>query len=98
MILTNIQEDCDVNTTQELFQTTDLACAAALLSVGFNLQTINNDNPQKAIFVFLREPNLDLSVKKYWDDCLLVSPQAFFSNIKRLKNRINSLTCRHEIT
>ncbi len=72
------------------YQTYDLGCAATLISVGFQLVSLDKANPRKVLFVFRGEDEIKKVVDDYWADRMEVKARAFFDNIKMLKNRIYS--------
>ena len=74
----------------EEYQTYDLGCAAALISVGFELVSLDKANPRKVQFIFRREVGIEKVVDDYWVDRLELKARAFFDNTKMLKNRIYS--------
>ena len=74
----------------EEYQTYDLGCAAALISAGFELASLDKENPRKVRFAFRGKTNLEKVVEDYWADRLEVKARAFFDNIKMCKNRIYS--------
>ncbi len=73
-----------------VWTTYDLGCSAALLTAGFELLSLNKDNPHKSLFVFARSNELDKAVEDYWSSKLKVKARQYFENIKMLKNRIYS--------
>ena len=72
------------------YKTFDLSCAAALISTGFELVSLNKENPRKVQFIFDQEDSIKEVINDYWADKLLVNARTFFDNIKMLKNRIYS--------
>jgi len=70
--------------------TFDLGAAAALITAGFMLVSLDKTNPRKVQFIFLRKINIEKIVDDYWADHLEVKARAFFDNVKMLKNRIYS--------
>mgnify|MGYP001606034512 FL=1 len=72
------------------YQTYDLGCAAALISAGFVLESLDKENPRKVLFVFRGKNEIKNVVDNYWADRLEIKARAFFDNIKMLKNRIYS--------
>lgn len=74
----------------EEYQTYDLGSAAALITVGFELVTLEKSNPRKAQFIFRKEIGIEKVVDDYWADRLKVKARAFFDNQKMLKNRLYS--------
>ena len=73
-----------------VWTTYDLGCSAALLTAGFELLSLNKDNPHKSLMVFSRRKGLDQAVEDYWSGKLEVKARSYFDNIKMLKNRIYS--------
>ena len=79
-----------LNDKTNYFYTFDLGCSAALISVDFELVSLDKANPRKAQFIFRREVGIEKVVDDYWADRLEVKARAFFDNVKMLKNRIYS--------
>lgn len=78
------------NLQESYFSTFDLGCVSALVSLHFELISINKQNPRKAQFIFLSTTELEKAVNEYFSDRLLVNPRTYFDNIKMLKNRLYS--------
>lgn len=72
------------------FSTFDLGCSAALISVGFNLVSLDKQNPRRVLFVFGIKVGIDETVNDYFSGRLQVDARTLFDNIKMLKNRIYS--------
>ena len=75
---------------EDVFTTYDLGCASFLLCVGFKLESLDRDNPRKALFVFKREPHIEEYANKYFTDEVEVKARAMFDSIKALKNKLYS--------
>ena len=73
---------------QEIFPTYDMGCAAGLVSVGFELKSLDRSNPKKVLFCFTYEPGIEAAADDYFVDKLQVNGRTYFDNIKMLKNRI----------
>ena len=73
-----------------VFTTYDLGMSAALVCVGFELFSLDKDNPRKALFVFKKQGGLEDAVNGYWSGCLEVKARVFFDTVKMLKNRLYS--------
>ena len=71
------------------FSTSDIALAA-VLSLYFPVDSLDKRNPSRVEFLFERRSELDALIQRYWSRALEVEPQAFFSSLKNLKNRIYS--------
>lgn len=74
----------------EEYQTYDLGCAAALISVGFELASLDKEDPRKVLFIFRGKAGIKNVVDDYWADRLEVKARTFFDNVKMIKNRIYS--------
>jgi hypothetical protein len=72
------------------FLTFDLGCSAALISAGFELISLDKQNPRKVLFVFGKKVGIEEAINDYFSDKLKVSARTLFDNIKMLKNRIYS--------
>lgn len=71
-----------------IYVTTDIGHASALLCVGYELKGLDKEDPQKIKFILLRKEGLDESINSYWNDALIVSARTFFENLRMLKTRI----------
>lgn len=72
------------------FSTYDLGLSAALISVGFELISLDKQDPHKVLFIFEKKIGIDKAVNDYFSGRLKVSARGLFDNIKMLKNRIYS--------
>ena len=72
--------------TDTYFSTSDFPLSASLLTLGFEF--IKTEKSERVYFHFRRSTELDETVNKYWCNCLLVEPRAFFSGQKFLKEKI----------
>ena len=72
------------------YYTFDLGSSAALISTGFELVSLDKQNPRKVQFIFRRETGIEKVVDNYWADRLEIKARTFFDNVKMLKNRIYS--------
>lgn len=77
-----------LSSEQSQYYTHDLGCAAALVSAGFALITLDKENPRKVGFIFRADKKLDKAVEDYFSDKLIVNARTFFDNLRMLKNRI----------
>ena|SRR3989344_786446 len=68
----------------------DLGVSAALICAGFELLSLNKENPHKSLFVFRRTDGIEEVVDLYWSDRLDIKARSFFDAIKALKNRLYS--------
>jgi signal transduction protein with GAF and PtsI domain len=68
----------------------DLGCAAALVSLGFDLMALNKENPQKVKFIFKSTEDIEEVIKEYWNRGLQVDAQTYFNSLKSIKNQIYS--------
>ncbi len=68
----------------------DLGLAAALVSLGHNLQGTNRNNSGRVYFVFKDTPALQTATDAYWNNELNVNARAYSDALKTLKNLIYS--------
>jgi len=73
--------------TSDTYVTSDLALATTI-SLQFPIQDIDRSNPRKAVFVFLRSPELEELVEDYFRNELKISPQTFFNQLRDIKSRL----------
>ena len=77
----NQQTSSDTNVTSDL-------ALATTISLQFPIQDIDRLNPRKAVFVFLRSPELEDLVEGYFRNELKISPQTFFNQLRDIKSRL----------
>lgn len=73
-----------------VWTTYDLGISTALLCAGFELLSVDRENPRKAMFIFNRKAGIERIVNDYWTNRLEIKARSFFDNMKMLKNRIYS--------
>lgn len=78
------------NQFEKHFTTHDIFLSSALITLGFKIDLLDKNNPQKVEFCFLREKGLDKAIQAYWGMELQLEPQAFSASLKNLKSRIYS--------
>ena len=66
----------------------DLGCAAALISAGFELAFLNKENPQRVLFVFKHSVDIDQTINDYFSGRLMTNARIFFDTTRALKHRI----------
>jgi hypothetical protein len=88
--LSDTKRSIQLNDNENYFYTHDMGCSASLVSVGFELISLNRQNPQKVLFIFKRKIGIDEAVNNYFEDKLSVNARTLIDNIKNLKNRIYS--------
>jgi len=74
----------------EVLTTFDLGVAAALMTAGFELLTLDKANPRKVMFVFKRDAGIEKVADDFWSDRLEQKVRSYWDNIKTLKNRLYS--------
>ena len=84
--------DVRLDKNLDYFYTNDIGLTAALISAEFHNYSIDKKNPNKAIFIFNKDNNLEKFVERYWSDKLVVNARTYFNNLKMLKNRISSIS------
>ncbi len=73
-----------------VFTTYDIGTSTALLCAGFELLSVDKENPRKALFIFKREDGIENISTKYFSDKLEVKARSFFDHLKALKNKLYS--------
>lgn len=76
------------NRPQLVYKVRDLNEAAAILCVGYDLLSTEQDAGGRVSFVYLDTPELQATVKAYWNCTLQVTARYFADAIKTLKNVI----------
>lgn len=76
-----------IQSVNELYRTSDLACAAAV-SLFVQLDSIDKTDRRRAFFIFERNSELDGLLESFWKGTLQVEPRAYFDQIKALKTRL----------
>ncbi len=71
----------------DFYRTNDLALAGAI-SLWYPLAAIDKENPSKVVWIFEKDQLLLGLLEQYWRNELKVEPQAYFYQIKKLKNQI----------
>lgn len=79
-----------INDPSAVFTTYDLGVSTALLCAGFELLSVDKDNPQKALFIFKKEGGIEDTVDQYFSDRLEVKARSYFDHLKALKNKLYS--------
>ena len=72
----------------EVFETSDLALASTLCYFGYKIEAINRENPNKSLFIFLRDEKIDDFIESFWKYELSVEPARFFGLTKEIKSRL----------
>jgi len=75
---------------EDVWTTYDLGVSAALLTYGYKLLSIDKENPKKALFVFLKDGDIDDTANAYFADKLELNARYYFDHLKALKNRLYS--------
>jgi hypothetical protein len=73
-----------------VFTTYDLGVSTALLCAGFELMSVDKENPRKALFIFKKEDGIEDTANHYFSDRLEVRARSFFDHLKALKNKLYS--------
>ena len=90
----HVPEECQYIPLKDpafVWTTYDMGSAAALLCSGFELLSLDKQNPRKALFIFRKEDGIEEIVDLYWSNRLEVKARNFFDTVKMLKNRLYSL-------
>jgi hypothetical protein len=74
----------------DIYQSSDLALSAALISEGFDLVSIDKTDPKRCQFTFKKLAGIEQAADAYWSGRLRVSARLMFDNLKMLKSRLYS--------
>lgn len=72
----------------DFYKTSDLNLASTLCCYGYQIESIDRQNPSKAVFVIKRNEWLDDLVKSYFIHQMKVEPLMFSNCLKEIKTRI----------
>lgn len=72
----------------DFFQTTHTNLCASLLSVGYELDSVDKSNPSKTVFFIRRDERIDEVINAYFSRHLRVDAMSLLDNLKALKSRI----------
>lgn len=72
------------------FTTHDLGVTAALICSGYELMAVDKENPNRALFIFRRDKEIEEIINAYWADKLEVKARRYFDSIKATKNKLYS--------
>lgn len=80
-----------LNDTENYFYSTDLGLIASLISIGFQLISIDKEHPSKALFIIKKEYNIEERINEYFSGQLMVPARVLFDKIKLLKSMIHNI-------
>lgn len=66
-------------------KTSDFGLATTLLTLGYKIEDVNSDNPNRIVFTFNCNAELE---QDYFNRALTVDPFLFFNNLKYLRHKI----------
>jgi len=72
------------------FESSDLGLVSALVSIGWEIKSIDKTDRKKVKFIFPNSEELSEMTEKYWNKELEIDARTFFEDQKMLKNRIYS--------
>lgn len=84
------RRDTTLSDPSAVFTTYDLGVSTALWCAGFNLLSVDKENPKKALFIFQKTDNIEKVVDLYFSDRLEVKARSYFDHLKALKNKLYS--------
>ncbi len=77
----------NTNIKDNLFQTSDMALAAAI-SLYYPIESIDNDNPRHSEFLFVKDDKFDDLISSYWRNELKIAPQIYFNQLRSVKAQL----------
>lgn len=72
----------------DFYRTTDIALVSALSCYGYQIETIDKQNPSKVIFLISKDDKINSLIQQYFVHQLQVEPLMFFNFLKEIKTRI----------
>ena len=72
----------------DYYKSSDMILCAVLCCYGYQVDSIDKQNPSKVIFLIKRDDQLDDLIQQYFTQQLSVEPTIFANYIKNLKTRI----------
>lgn len=72
----------------DFYKSSDLAMISTLSCYGYQIEAIDKQNPNKAVFLIKRDEKLDNLIQQYFTHQLQVEPLMFFNFLKEIKTRI----------
>lgn len=79
-----------LNDSSLVYTTYDLGVSASLLCAGYELLSLDKENPRKSLFIFRRAEGIEETANLYFADRLEVKARSFFDSVKALKNKLYS--------
>ena len=70
--------------------TSDIGLAAYLLTIGFEVDYLDRNNPQRVEFVFSESKDVQQAIDAYFAGNALVEPKQYYFQLKSLKSRLLS--------
>lgn len=80
-----------LNDTKNYFYSSDLGLVASLLSIGFQLISIDKEHPSKALFIVKKEYNLEEMINGYFSGQLMAPARVLFDKVKLLKSMLHNI-------
>lgn len=76
--------------SDDIFLTSDLLLTTTLFTLGFDIQSLNSQNPSRVVFGFIQSNELLSWIDLFWAGKLLVEPKKFWNAQRELKARIRT--------
>lgn len=74
----------------DVYETSDLALATVLFTLGHEVIDVDKSNPRRSIFIFPYSEKVEEDASKFWNSKLSLEPKLLLANMKTLKTRIYS--------
>lgn len=76
---------------KDFFKSSDITLCSTLCCYGYQIETIDKQNPSKAVFLIKKDEQLDNLIQLYFTHQLKVEPLSFFNFLKEIKTRIYNI-------
>ena len=73
---------------KDLYKSSDIALISAICYGGYQIESIDRQNPSKLVFSIKRDANLDNLIKDYFAHQLKVDALSYFNCLKEIKVQI----------
>ena len=84
-------ENISSENANEMIKISDLGVASAIITAGFEIVTMDKEDPRRVKFVFSRKREIEKVVDEYWANHLKQKTRSFWDNVKNLKNMLKNI-------
>lgn len=74
----------------DVIKTSDFTLASTLLTLGFDIIGIDKTNPRRVVFYYRRTSEVEVALKKYDNNEIVVNPKQFVFSQREIRGRIHT--------